>query len=152
MERHIALVSEALKPSTRRPKTPEGRQPKLHQKPKKSNGGLNTELLNPGHHSEQQLHKLRLYRSLIVMVGSYLERAPKKDQLRRLEIRELIKNTEICLGLREGKLDASQWGDLQIKLDTIAPLKDGELTGDLEALDAIVQAYGDELANPHNRS
>ena len=56
---------------------------------------------------------------------------------------------EICLGLREGKLTASQFGMVLTMLDTIAPFKDGELTGDLEALDAMLQVYGDKLAGEH---
>ena len=110
-------------------------------------GCLNIDLLYPSKDIEQELGGLRLYRSFISMIGSFLERSPKKDILSRTEIRELIKHVEICLGLRDGKLNASQLGKVFIGLDTIAPFKDGELTSDLEALDAILQAYGDKLAS-----
>ncbi len=101
--------------------------------------------------TDQDFSKLRLYRSLIIMIGSFLDRSPKKELLKRPEIREFITHMEICLGLRAGKLTASQLGNLLIKLDTIAPYKDGELTKDLEALDAVVQAYGDELAGEQDQ-
>ena len=83
------------------------------------------------------------------MIGSFLERSPKKDVLSRTELRELIQHMEICLGLRGGKLNASQFGKVLIRLDTIAPFRDGELTSDLEALDAMVKAYGNKLASEH---
>jgi hypothetical protein len=54
---------------------------------------------------------------------------------------------EICLGLRAGKLNPSQYGRVLVWLDTLAQFKDGDLTGDLEALDAIVHAYGNKLAS-----
>ena len=90
-----------------------------------------------------------LYRSFIIMIGNFLERSPKKDVLSRTELRELIQHMEICLGLRGGKLNASQFGKVLIRLDTIAPFRDGELTSDLEALDAMVNAYGNKLASEH---
>ena len=54
---------------------------------------------------------------------------------------------EIWLGLRKGKLNASHYGKVLVYLDTIATLKDGELTNDLDELDVIVHAYGDRLAS-----
>lgn len=98
---------------------------------------------------DQELRKLHLYRSFITMIGSFLERSPKANEINRSTLRDSIKHMEICLGLREGKLTASQFGMVLTMLDTVAPFKDGELTGDLEALDAMLQVYGDKLAGEH---
>lgn len=150
-ERHIALVSEALTPSTRPPRKPADRLTTLHTTAKKWNGFSDTRRLDPYKRTDPDFNKLSLYRSLIIMIGSFLERSPKKDLLKRPDIREFISHMEICLGLRSGKLTTSQLGNLLIKLDTIAPYKDGELTEDLEALDAAVQAYGDKLAGEQDQ-
>lgn len=146
-ERHITLAIDTLKPSTRIPKVPADRQPKLHQSPRKSNNCVDTFNLQRDVDSDQDLEKLRLYKSFIIMIGSFLERAPNAHEVNRSAMREAIKNTEICLGLRDGKLNAAQFGKLLILLDTIAPFRDGELTQDLEALEAIVQGYGNNLAS-----
>ena len=148
-DRHINSVLETLKPSTRKPPTPSDRLPRLHQSTKKSNGCLNSGFVNSSQQIDQQLDKLRLYRSFIMIIGSYLERSSKENLLNKMEIKELIKDVEICLGLREGKLNISQFGKMLIKFDTIAPFKYLELTSDLKELDAILQAYGDKLASEH---
>ena len=145
-DRHITLVLNTLQRSTHKPNIPSDRKPKLHQTPRQSNGCLNIGLLKSNKDIDQKLGELRLYRSFISMIGSFLDRSPKKEVLRRADIREFIQHVEICLGLREGKLNTSQLGKVFIRLDTIAPFRDGELTSDLEALDAILQAYGDKLA------
>lgn len=102
--------------------------------------------LKPSKDTDQDSGKLFLYRSLIIMIGSFLERSPKANEINRSTLRDLIKHTEIALGLREGKLSVSQYGHLLTMLDTIAPFRDGELTGDLEVLDALLQDYGDKLS------
>ena len=146
-ERHITLAIDTLKPSTRIPKIPTDRQPKLHQSPKKSNGCVDTFNLHRDPDSDQDLERLRLYKSLIIMIGSFLERAPNTHEVNRSAMREAIKYAEICLGLRDEKLNAVQFGKLLILLDTIAPFRDGELSHDLEVLDAMIQDYGNNLAS-----
>jgi hypothetical protein len=150
-DRHITLVLETLKPSTRKPKKPSDRQPRLHQTPRKSNGCVDALFVKPNEAADQELSKLHLSRSFITMIGSYLERSPKANETNRSTLRDVIKHTEICLGLRDGKLTASQFGMVLTMLDTIAEFKDGDLTGDWEALEAIVQDYGAELAGEKNR-
>ncbi|MEO0313904.1 MAG: hypothetical protein RI928_360 [Pseudomonadota bacterium] len=83
---------------------------------------------------------------MIMMVGSFIERAPQSDQWTRSELRDFLTQVEICLELKPGKLSASQYANLVLKLDTIAPFKDGELESDLRSLDQMVAAYGDKLA------
>ncbi len=81
-----------------------------------------------------------------MMVGSFTERAPESQRWARSELQEFLTQIEICLDLKTGKLDLQQYGNLLLKLDAIAPFKDGELAEDLKSLDAIVSAYGDKLA------
>jgi hypothetical protein len=52
-----------------------------------------------------------------------------------------MRNMEICLGIRPGRLNLAQWGKLLIQLDEIAPFKDGDLCGDLEIIDQFIANY-----------
>ena len=83
---------------------------------------------------------------MIMMLGSFIERAPQSQQWTRSEIREFLTQVEICLELKPGKLSIPQYGNLVVKLDAIAPFKDGELAQDLTSLEQMVAAYGDKLA------
>lgn len=83
---------------------------------------------------------------MIMMVGCFIERAPPSQQWTRQELREFIAQIEICLELKPGKLSHNDYGNLMIKLDAIVPFKDGELTSDLNALDQIINAYGNKFA------
>lgn len=146
-ERHIALAVDTLTPSTRKPQIPSDRQPKLYQSPRKSNDYLVNEFLNAKNYPGEDFKKLQLYKSLIIMIGSFLERSREASETSPPTLRKFINHMEICLGLRAGKLNPSQYGEVLVWLDTIAQSKDGDLTGDLEALDAIVHAYGNKLAS-----
>lgn len=146
-ERHIALAVDTLTPSTRKPQIPSDRQPKLYQSPRKSNDYLVNEFLNAKNYPDEDFKKLQLYKSLIIMIGSFLERSREASETSPPTLRKFINHMEICLGLRAGKLNPSQYGEVLVWLDTIAQSKDGDLTGDLEALDAIVHAYGNKLAS-----
>lgn len=83
---------------------------------------------------------------MIMMVGSFIERAPQSQQWTRPELREFINQVEICLELKPGKLSINQYANLMTKLDAIAPFKDGELAEDLNSLDQMINAYGNKLA------
>jgi|GEM_PF-6492767 len=146
-ERHIALAVDTLTPSTRKPQIPSDRQPKLYQSPRKSNDYLVNEFLNAKNYPGEDFKKLQLYKSLIIMIGSFLEHSPEASETSPPTLRKFINHMEICLGLRAGKLNPSQYGRVLVWLDTLAQFKDGDLTGDLEALDAIVHAYGNKLAS-----
>ena len=146
-ERHIALAADTLTPSTLKPKIPSDRQPKLYQLPRKSNDYLVNEFLKAKNYPDENFKKLQLYKSLIIMIGSFLERSPEASKTSQPTLRKFINHMEICLGLRAGKLNPSQYGKVLVWLYTLAPFKDGELTKDLEALDAIVHAYGNKLAS-----
>jgi len=83
---------------------------------------------------------------MIMLVGCFIERSPQSQQWSRPELREFITQVEICLELKPGKLSLNEYANLMIKLDVIAPFKDGELTTDLNSLDQVINAYGDKLA------
>jgi hypothetical protein len=147
-ESRLALVKNTLTvPSTRKPPTPSDRQPQMHQRsPKKSNQCFDLDFENKKHATDQELKALRLWKSMIMMVGSFIERAPPSQQWTRTELREFITQVEICLELKSGKLSLNDYGNLMIKLDAIEPFKDGELTSDLNSLEQIINAYGNKLA------
>jgi hypothetical protein len=143
----LAIVKNALKePSTKIPPTPKDRAPRLYPSPKKTNQCLDLGFTPKTHATEQQLAAFRLWKSAINMIGSFIERSPETKQWKRSELREFITELEICLEIKPGKLTPQQYGNLMVKLDAIATYKDGELSQDLEALDQIVQAYGNKLA------
>jgi len=147
-ESRLALVKNALSvPKTTKPPTPSDRRPQMHQKsPKKSSQCFDFGFENKKHGSDQELQALRLWKSMIMMVGSFIERAPPSQQWTRPELREFITQVEICLELKSGKLSLNDYGNLMIKLDAIEPFKDGELTSDLNSLEQIINAYGNKLA------
>jgi hypothetical protein len=119
----------------------------MHQKsPKKSNQCFDLGFENKKHSTDQELQSLRLWKSMIMMVGSLIERAPQSQQWTRPELRKFITQVEICLDLKPGKLSPGEYGNLMTKLDAIASFKDGELAADLKSLDDRVAAYGDRLA------
>lgn len=80
-----------------------------------------------------------------MMLGSFIEISPESKQWTRPELGEFITQVEVCLELKPGKLDIKAWSNLMLKLDDIAPFKDGELNKDLEALDQVVREYGNKL-------
>ena len=119
----------------------------MHQRsPKKSNQCFDLGFENKKHGTDQELQSLKLWKSMIMMVGSFIERAPPSKQWSRQDLREFITQVEICLELKPGKLSPNEYGNLIIKLDAIAHFKDGELTTDLNSLDQIINAYGGKLA------
>ena len=119
----------------------------MHQKsPKKSNQCFDLGFENKKYGTDQELEAINLWKSMIMMLGSFIERSPQSQQWSRSELREFITQAEICLELKPGQLDIKAWGNLMLKLDDIAPFRDGELAQDLKALDEIVVAYGNKLA------
>lgn len=119
----------------------------MHQKsPKKSSQCFDFGFENKKHDSDQELQALRLWKSMVMLVGCFIERAPPSQQWTRQELREFITQVEICLELKPGKLSLNDYSNLMIKLDAIVPFKDGELTTDLSSLDQIINAYGNKLA------
>ncbi len=146
-ENRLAAVKNALEPSTRKPPVPKDRAPKIQPKsPKKSNQCADFGFDDKENYTKEKLAAHRLWKSMIMMVGSFIERAPQSDQWTRSELRDFLTQVEICLELKPGKLSASQYANLVLKLDTIAPFKDGELESDLRSLDQMVTAYGEKLA------
>jgi hypothetical protein len=114
--------------------------------PKKSNQCFDFGFENKKHATDQELQALRLWKSMIMMVGTFIERSPRAQQWTRPELKEFITQVEICLELKPGKLSINQYANLMTKLDAIEPFKDGELATDLKALDQIINAYGNKLA------
>lgn len=150
-ENRLAIVKNALKkPSSKVPSTPKDRAPKLYQSPKKTNQCLDLGFTSKAHANEQQLAAFQLWKSAINMIGSFIERSPESKLWKSSELREFITQIEVCLEIKPGKLTLQQYGNLMVKLDTIAAFKDGEFTQDLEAIDKIVQAYGNKLAQHDN--
>ncbi len=148
-ESRLALVQDALDmPSTRKPPVPSDRRPQIHQKsPKKSNVCLDFSFKAKKNGTDKELAALRLWKSMIMMVGCFVERSPESEKLPRSELREFITHVEICLELKPGKLSRDEYLNLLLKLDVIATFKDGELDADLNSLDQIIAAYGDKLAS-----
>jgi hypothetical protein len=146
-ESRLASVKNALEAPTRKPPVPKDRLPKIHPKiPKKLNQFTDFGLEYKKDYGKKELAALQLWKSTIMMVGSFIERAPESQRWARSELQEFLTQIEICLELKTGKLDLQQYGNLLLKLDAIAPFKDGELAEDLKSLDEIVSAYGDKLA------
>lgn len=147
-ESRLALVKNALAvPSIQKSPTPSDRQPQMHQRsPKKTSQCFDWGFENKKHDTNQELTALRLWKSMIMLVGCFIERSPQSQQWSRPELREFITQVEICLELKPGKLSLNEYANLMIKLDVIAPFKDGELTTDLNSLDQVINAYGDKLA------
>ena len=147
-ESRLASVKNALNvPTTKKPPVPSDRQPQIHQKsPKKSNQCFDLGFDQKKHASDKELTAIKLWKSMIMMVGSFIERSPQSQQWSRQELREFITQVEICLELKSGKLNFNEYANLVTKLDAIAPFKDGELADDLDSLDQKVAAYGDKLA------
>ena len=135
-ESRLALVKNALNvPSTAKPPTPSDRQPQMHQRsPKKSNQCFDLGFENKKHATDQELKALRLWKSMIMMVGSFIERAPQSQQWTHPELREFITQVEICLELKPGKLSVSEYLKFRTKLEDIAPFMDGELAADLNSM------------------
>jgi len=147
-ESRLALVKHTLNvPSTEKPPTPSDRQPQMQQRsPKKSSQCFDFGFENKKHATDQELQALRLWKSMIMLVGCFIERSPQSQQWSRPELREFITQVEICLELKPGKLSRNEYADLMIKLDQIVPFKDGELTAELNRLDEAISAYGAKLA------
>lgn len=119
----------------------------MHQKsPKKSDQCFDLGFENKKHGTDKELQSHRLWKSMIMMLGSFIERSPESKQWTRPELREFITQVEICLELKTGKLDIKAWGNLMLKLDAISTFKDGELAADMKSLEERVAAYGDKLA------
>ena len=79
------------------------------------------------------------------MLGSYLEHSPKASALSRTQLRDFIGNMEICLKIREGRLNLDQYGKLLIMLDEIADFIPGELRPHLKMIDDILMDYESQL-------
>lgn len=147
-ENSLAIVKNALgTPATRKPSIPKDREPKLYQASKKNNLLSELGFQPKAKASDKQLSRLNLWKSMIMMLGSFLERSPNTESWKSADLRKFMTQMEICLELKPGKLDMQEYGNLLLRLDAIAPFKDGELTKDLEAIDQIIQAYGDKLAH-----
>ena len=147
-ESRLDSVKNALEAPTRKPPVPKDRLPKIHPKPpKKSNQFTDLGFEYKKEYSKQELAALQLWKSMIMMVGSFIERAPESQRWTRSELQEFLTQIEVCLELKTGKLDVNEYANLLLKLDAIAPFKDGELAEDLKSLDAIVSAYGDKIAS-----
>jgi hypothetical protein len=114
--------------------------------PKKSSQCFDFGFENKKYGSDQELQALRLWKSMIMLVGCFIERSPQSQQWSRPELRGFITQVEICLELKPGKLSRNEYADLMIKLDQIVPFKDGELTAELNSLDQAISAYGAKLA------
>ncbi len=128
-------------PSTRKPPVPKDRAPQMVQTPKKPTCGF---LVPPGGQPEltdAQQQAARLRESLVRMIASFLKHSPKASQVDPSDLRKFMRNMEICLGIRPGRLNLAQWGKLLIQLDEIAPFKDGDLCGDLEIIDQFIANY-----------
>ncbi len=82
---------------------------------------------------------------MLIMIGSFLENSQDASKVRRSDLRQFMRDIETCLGIRKGPLTCPQYGKLLTQLDQIVPFKYGELTEDLEAIDRIVNAYGDTI-------
>ena len=150
-ESRLAIVKNALHvPTTKKPPVPSERLPKIQQKSaKESNQFFDVEFDHKKNANEQERNAFKLWKSMIMMVGSFIEQSPQSPQSQqwsRTELREFISQVEICLELKPGKLDIDQYGNLMIKLDDIARFAHGELADDLKSLDQIVAAYGNKLA------
>ncbi len=147
-ENSLAIVKNALgKTDTQRRSNPKHRAPKLYQTPKKNNSCIGLGLQEKTQAIDQELSKLKLWKSMIMMLGSFFERSPDTKDWNRADLRTFMTQMEICLELKSGKLNIQEYANLCIRLDAIVAFKDGELTQDLEAIDQIVQAYGDKMAN-----
>jgi hypothetical protein len=144
-ESRLALVKNALTKSTRQPPVPKDRTPRVHQKSKTTDRLAAFGLDSASRITNQQADRLLLWKSMINMIGSFLERSPDAKNWKRSELREFITHMEICLELKPGKLSIGEYGAFLIKLDEIIPFKDGEFSDDLKKIDQIIGAYGDKL-------
>ena len=85
---------------------------------------------------------------MIHLLGNFLEKSPDASKFPRSELKNFIAQMEICLGVREGKLNVSEYGNLMIKFDELSPYVDGEKQSeDLLTVEKVIQAYGDKIAS-----
>jgi hypothetical protein len=153
-ESRLALVQQALDmPSTKKPPIPSDRRPQIHQKsPKKSSQcfGLGFDAKKNG--TDKELAALKLWKSMIMMLGNFIELSGESKKLTRSELRTFISQVEICLELKPGKLSLDEYANLLFKLDLIAPYKDGEFDADLKSLDVIVANYEEKITAPNKKT
>lgn len=148
----LAVVKNALgTPATRKPSIPKDREPRLYQTSRKNNPFSYDGVQKKSKADDNELYRLKLCKSMIMMLGSFLERAPESKAWKRSELRNFISHIGICLEIKPGKLNLQQYANVVIRLDEIALFKDGELTGDLEAIEEIVRNYGEKLAQQHEK-
>lgn len=147
-ENSLAVVTNALgTSSTRKPPMPKDRVPKLYQTTPKNKLFSELGFKDNAKATDKQLTSFRLWKSAIMMLASFIERSPDAKKWKRSELRNFMTQIEICLELKPGKLNFKEYGNLLIRLDTISPFRDGELTKDLETIDQIIQDYANKLAN-----
>jgi hypothetical protein len=152
-ENSLAIVQNALGTrATPKPPISANRIPELYQKFKKTSLLLEIGFQKKTDAIDKELSRLRLWKSMIIMLGRFLEESPNSKEWKRSELRNFISQIEICLEVKPGKLSVQQYANVLLKLDAIAPFNDGELTKDLETLDQMVQAYGNKLAQQDNKT
>lgn len=145
-ESRLGIVQNALRTSTRKPTVPSDRTPRLYHKATPSNQCINLGFQAKTDALDKDLAAHRLWKSMIFLLGNFLEKSPEADKFARSDLREFITQMEICLGVREGKLNASEFGNALIKFDTIAPYVDGEKhNNDVSAIEQAILAYGAKL-------
>ncbi len=142
----IARAQKALEaPSTRKPSPPKDRTPQMRQSPAKTHSCFGTGAARARPATAEQRAAQDLHTSVLAMMGSYLENASKASSLTRAQLRNFIGNMEICLKLRDGKLNLDQYSKLVIMLDEIAHFIPGELRPNLKTIDGILRDYESQL-------
>ena len=146
-ESRLGIVQNALKTSTRKPTVPSDRTPRLYHKATPSNQCINLGFNQKTGVSDHDLAAHRLWKSMIVLLGNFLEKLPDEKKFPRAELRKFLTQAEICLGVREGKLNNSEYGNVLIKFDDIAPYVSGvQHDEDVKAIEQLILAYGNKLS------
>lgn len=146
-ESRLTIVQNALQPSTRKPPTPSDRAPRLYNKATPSNQCINLGFTEKTGANDHDLAAHRLWKSMIVLLGNYLEKLPDEKKIPRAELRTFLTQAEICLGVRDGQLNNSEYGNLLIKFDDIAPYVSGvHHNEDVKAIEQAILAYGAKLS------
>ncbi len=145
-ESRLAIVQAAVQPATAKPPTSKDRAPRLHNKETSSNQCFTLGFKGDTKALKQDLAAHRLWKSMIHLLGNFLEKSPDANKFPRLELRKFIDQMEICLGVREGKLNAAEYGNVLIKLDALYPYVDGvQHDEDVRTIEKIILMYGAKL-------
>lgn len=145
-ESRLTIVQNALEPSTRKPAIPKDRAPRLYNKEKSSDQCFTLGFQGDSKVIKQDLAAHRLWKSMIHLLGNFLEKSPDASKMPRIELRKFISQMEICLGVREGKLNAAEYGNVLIRLDALSPYVDGEQHNeDIRNMEKIILMYGAKL-------